>query len=58
MLVTVLTIKSEGGFCSRFNLTLATPRSKEINYAMNNSFGFSGHILIDIFKPLSFIIEE
>ena len=34
----------------QFNLTLARAQPKEINYAMNNTFGFGGHIATTIFK--------
>ena len=34
----------------KFNLTLGKSEVKEINYAMNNTFGFGGHIATTIFK--------
>jgi 3-oxoacyl-[acyl-carrier-protein] synthase II len=37
-------------FDGRFNLTLKTAQQKTVNYAMNNTFGFGGHIATSIFK--------
>ena len=37
-------------FDDRFNLTLKTAQQKTVNYAMNNTFGFGGHIATSIFK--------
>jgi len=33
-----------------FNLTLGKAMFKKVNYAMNNTFGFGGHIAVTIFK--------
>ncbi len=35
---------------NKFDLTLGKAQSKEINYAMSNTFGFGGHIATTIFK--------
>jgi len=35
---------------NKFDLTLGKAQSKEINYAMSNTFGFGGHIATVIFK--------
>ena len=40
----------EPEFKDIFNLTLGKAEQKEINYAMNNTFGFGGHIATTIFK--------
>ena len=40
----------EPDFKDIFNLTLATAQEREVNYAMNNTFGFGGHIATTIFK--------
>ena len=40
----------EPDFKDKFNLTLGTAVSKEVNYAMSNTFGFGGHIATTIFK--------
>lgn len=42
--------KVEPEFDGLFDLTLNQPVEKEINYAMNNTFGFGGHIATTIFK--------
>ncbi|VTR50941.1 beta-ketoacyl-ACP synthase II [Sphingobacterium thalpophilum] len=36
-----------------FDFTLAKSRKKKVNYAMNNTFGFGGHIATSIFKKYS-----
>jgi 3-oxoacyl-[acyl-carrier-protein] synthase II len=40
----------EPEFKDTFNLTLGSAQQKEIIYAMNNTFGFGGHIATTIFK--------
>ena len=40
----------EPEFKDIFNLTLHKAQQKEVNYAMNNTFGFGGHIATTIFK--------
>lgn len=40
----------EPEFKDVFNLTLDTAQKRKINYAMNNTFGFGGHIATSIFK--------
>jgi 3-oxoacyl-[acyl-carrier-protein] synthase II len=41
---TINTEEVEPAWKGKFNLTLGTAQSKEINYAMSNTFGFGGHI--------------
>ncbi len=47
---TINTNEVEPAFADKFNLTLHTAQSKNINYAVNNTFGFGGHIATTIFK--------
>lgn len=43
----------EPAFKDIFNLTLNQAVEKEVNYAMNNTFGFGGHIATTIFRKYS-----
>lgn len=47
---TINTNEVEPEWKDKFNLTLGMDQSKEINYAMSNTFGFGGHIATVIFK--------
>lgn len=47
---TINTDEVEPGWKDKFNLTLGKAKPEEINYAMNNTFGFGGHIATTIFK--------
>lgn len=47
---TINTDEVEPGWKDKFNLTLGKAQSKEINYAMSNTFGFGGHIASVLFK--------
>lgn len=47
---TINTTQVDPEFQKVFNLTLGTAQKKEIIYAMNNTFGFGGHIATSIFK--------
>jgi len=47
---TTNTYKIEPDFVGKFNLTLQNPEKKEVKYALNNTFGFGGHIASTIFK--------
>ncbi len=47
---TINTNEVEPAFADAFNLTLQTAQAKNINYAVNNTFGFGGHIATTIFK--------
>ncbi len=47
---TINTVDVEDAFKGLLNLTLGTAFSKEINFAMSNTFGFGGHIATTIFK--------
>lgn len=47
---TINTTEVEPAFANKFNLTLQTAQAKDINYAVNNTFGFGGHIATTIFK--------
>lgn len=47
---TINTEEVEPAWKDKFNLTLGIAQSKEINYAMSNTFGFGGHIASVLFK--------
>jgi 3-oxoacyl-[acyl-carrier-protein] synthase II len=47
---TINTDEVEPEWKDKFNLTLGKAQSKEINYAMSNTFGFGGHIATVVFK--------
>nr|MBK9652449.1 beta-ketoacyl-ACP synthase II [Bacteroidota bacterium] len=47
---TINTNEIEPEFKDNFNFTLEKAQPKEINFAMNNTFGFGGHIATSIFK--------
>lgn len=47
---TINTNEVEPDWIDKFNLTLGVAQSKQINYAMSNTFGFGGHIATLIFK--------
>ncbi|HEV8285880.1 MAG TPA: beta-ketoacyl-ACP synthase II [Chitinophagaceae bacterium] len=47
---TINSIDIEPAFKDIFNLTLRNAQAREVNYAMNNTFGFGGHIATTIFK--------
>jgi 3-oxoacyl-[acyl-carrier-protein] synthase II len=47
---TINTTEVEPEFANSFDLTLGSAQSKRINYALNNTFGFGGHIATTIFK--------
>lgn len=47
---TINTTEVEPEFADKFNLTLQKAQAKNINYAVNNTFGFGGHIATTIFK--------
>ena len=47
---TINTKDVEPEFAGKFNFTLGKAVPKEVNYAMNNTFGFGGHIAVTIFK--------
>jgi len=47
---TINTMEVEPDFTGKFDLTLGQAASKEINFAMSNTFGFGGHIATTIFK--------
>ncbi len=47
---TINTDEVEPEWKDKFNLTLGKAQSKEINYAMSNTFGFGGHIASVLFK--------
>lgn len=50
---TINTQNVEGDFADKFNLTLGKAQSREVNYAMSNTFGFGGHIASSIFKKFT-----
>lgn len=47
---TINTTEVEPVFAHKFNLTLQKAQAKSITYAVNNTFGFGGHIATTIFK--------
>lgn len=47
---TINTTEVEPEFANTFNLTLHTAQTKKIEYAVNNTFGFGGHIATTIFR--------
>lgn len=47
---TINTKNIESDFASKFDFTLGKSQNKIVNYAMNNTFGFGGHIATSIFK--------
>lgn len=47
---TINSIDIEPNFKDIFNLTLNTAHKKTVTYAINNTFGFGGHIATTIFK--------
>ncbi|TXJ26666.1 MAG: beta-ketoacyl-[acyl-carrier-protein] synthase II [Chitinophagaceae bacterium] len=50
---TINVLKVEPEFDGLFDLTLDRAVEKQINHAMNNTFGFGGHIATTIFKKYS-----
>lgn len=49
---TINTTEIEPEYKDRYDFPLAKGKSKEINYAMSNTFGFGGHIATVIFKKI------
>lgn len=47
---TINTKNIEPDFTNKFNFTLGKSQRKTVTYAMNNTFGFGGHIATSIFK--------
>lgn len=47
---TINTNEVEPEFADVFDLTLGNAKSKQVNFAMSNTFGFGGHIATTIFK--------
>ncbi|MCT3947716.1 beta-ketoacyl-ACP synthase II [Elizabethkingia anophelis] len=47
---TINTLEPDPEYKDIFDFTLGKKKSKEVNYAMNNTFGFGGHIATSIFK--------
>ena len=50
---TINTKEVETGYGDKFNLTLGKSQKRIVNYAMNNTFGFGGHIASSIFKKFT-----
>jgi 3-oxoacyl-[acyl-carrier-protein] synthase II len=50
---TINTTEPEADWEKKFNLTLGTAQTKTINYALNNTFGFGGHIASLIIKKFT-----
>jgi 3-oxoacyl-[acyl-carrier-protein] synthase II len=49
---TINTTEIEPDYKDMYDFPLAKGKSKEINYAMSNTFGFGGHIATVIFKKI------
>ncbi|MFT5244387.1 MAG: 3-oxoacyl-[acyl-carrier-protein] synthase II [Psychroserpens sp.] len=47
---TINSIDIEPEFANKFNLTLGHNQVKEVKYALNNTFGFGGHIASTLFQ--------
>lgn len=47
---TINSVDIEPDYKDKFNLTLGKAISKEVRYAMSNTFGFGGHIATSLFK--------
>lgn len=47
---TINSINIETDFSDKFDFTLGIAKRKTVNYALNNTFGFGGHIASSIFK--------
>ena len=47
---TINTLEIEEGFKDKFDFVLGKSKHKEINIALNNTFGFGGHIATTVFK--------
>ena len=47
---TINTLQIEPEFEGKFDMTLGTAKKRSVNYAMNNTLGFGGHIASSIFK--------
>jgi len=47
---TINTLQIEPEFDGKFDMTLGTAKKRTVNYAMNNTLGFGGHIASSIFK--------
>lgn len=50
---TINTAEIEPAFAGRYDFTLGKAIQKSVNYAMNNTFGFGGHIATTIFKKFT-----
>ncbi|WP_210463057.1 beta-ketoacyl-ACP synthase II [Rufibacter roseolus] len=50
---TINVTEPEPELSAKFDLTLGKAVSKEVNYAMSNTFGFGGHIATAIFKKFT-----
>lgn len=50
---TINSTEIEPDIKDNFNLTLQKAQEKQVNFAMNNTFGFGGHIATTIFKKYS-----
>ncbi len=47
---TINSVKIEPDYQNIFNLNIGKSQSRIVNYAMNNTFGFGGHVATTIFK--------
>jgi 3-oxoacyl-[acyl-carrier-protein] synthase II len=47
---TINSMNIEPDFADKFDLTLGMAKKRTVNYALNNTFGFGGHIASSIFK--------
>lgn len=49
---TINSVEIESQYRHIFNLTLNKAEQRQVNYSMNNTFGFGGHIATSIFKKI------
>lgn len=50
---TINTTEVEPEFANKFNFTLGKAQHKTVNYVLNNTFGFGGHVATSIFKKFT-----
>ncbi|MFA6273894.1 MAG: beta-ketoacyl-[acyl-carrier-protein] synthase II, partial [Candidatus Paceibacterota bacterium] len=47
---TINTTTIEGGYASKFNFVLGKAQPRNLKIALNNTFGFGGHIAATLYK--------
>lgn len=50
---TINTTQVEPDFANKFDFTLGRSKTREVNFALSNTFGFGGHIGCSVFKKYS-----